>query len=147
MLSPDEIRNSRNGEVPSGPGSHVLSAVDEAALFALYLLDPSRSLNGYRVALYSLTGTIVDASTIGKWFNNAFPIKGSMRKSCLIPYDKLKPKNIVRAVEYVKTIAINDRSRIKFGDEKHLKGAELYCRKTRRNILTGEVPPIMTTRF
>ena len=83
VLSPDEIRNSRNGEVPSGPGSHVLSAVDEAALFALYLLDPSRSLNGYRVALYSLTGTIVDASTIGKWFNNAFPIKGSMRKSCL----------------------------------------------------------------
>ena len=66
VLSPDEIRNRRNGEVPSGPGSHVLSAVDKAALF-------------------SLTGTSVDASTIGKWFNNAFPIKGSMRKSCLIP--------------------------------------------------------------
>jgi hypothetical protein len=55
VLSPDEIRNRRNGEVPSGPGSHVLSAVDKAALF-------------------SLTGTSVDASTIGKWFNNAFPI-------------------------------------------------------------------------
>lgn len=63
----------------------------------------------------------------------------------LIPYDKLKPKNIERALEYVKTIAMIDRSRIKFGDEKHLKGAELFCRKTRRNILTGEVPTTTTT--
>jgi hypothetical protein len=37
-----------------------------------------------------------------------------------------------------------DPVRLKFGDEKHLKGAEIYCRKTRRNVLTGEVPPCFT---
>eukprot|EP00985_Skeletonema_marinoi_P031247 scaffold37243_cov116-Skeletonema_marinoi.AAC.1 len=143
VLSPEEIRNGNKAIV--GPGSRALSAVDEAVLYVLYLIDPSRSLSSYRMYLYHLTGTIIDASTIGKWFNHAFPIKGSMRKSCLIPYDKLKPRNILRAIDYIKTIAMMDRSRIKFGDEKHLKGAELYCRKTRRNILTGEVPPILTT--
>ena len=34
--------------------------------------------------------------------------------------------------------------RCKFGDEKHLKGQELYCRDVRRNPITGEVPPIVT---
>ena len=49
-----------------------------------------------------------------------------------------------RAVEYLLTLSVLARHRIKFGDEKHLKGSELYCRKCRRNVLTGEVPPIMT---
>lgn len=34
--------------------------------------------------------------------------------------------------------------RIKFVDEKHLEGRELWCRKVRRNIFTGEVPGIIT---
>jgi hypothetical protein len=33
---------------------------------------------------------------------------------------------------------------LKFGDEKHLKGTEIYCRRTRQNVLTGEVPPCYT---
>lgn len=147
VLSPEEIRarGRLNRGVPAGPGSLALSPTDEVVLYVLYLLEPSRSLNSYRVWLFHLTGTIVDASTIGKWFNHAFPIKGCMRKTTLIPYDKLRPGNIERAIEYVYAISLIDRSRIKFGDEKHLKGAELSCRRTRRNIFTGEVPPIMTT--
>ena len=42
------------------------------------------------------------------------------------------------------TIARFERWRLKFGDEKHLKGAELFCRKTRRNVFTGQVPPNLT---
>ena len=37
-----------------------------------------------------------------------------------------------------------DCSKLKFGDEKHIKGAELWCRKTRRNVFSGVVPPITT---
>ena len=145
VLSPEEIRSRANSDTPSGPGSRAMTPVDEAVLFALYLLEPSRSLKSYKIFLYNLRGIIVDESTISRWFNHSFPIKGSLRKANLIPYDKLRPGNIEGAVDYVRTIAMLDRSKIKFGDEKHLKGAELYCRKTRRNILTGEVPPNITT--
>lgn len=37
-----------------------------------------------------------------------------------------------------------DRTRLKFGDEKHAKGVELCCRKTRCNVFTGAVPPPLT---
>ena len=47
-------------------------------------------------------------------------------------------------MEYLLVLSVFDRSRIKFGDEKHVKGAELFCRKTRRAVFTGEVPPVLT---
>ena len=90
VLSPEEIRSRVNSDTPSGPGSHAMTPVDEAILYALYLLEPSRSLTGYKIFLYKLRGIIVVKITIGKWFNHAFPIKGSLRKANLIPYDKLK---------------------------------------------------------
>ncbi|KAL7543505.1 hypothetical protein ACHAXR_013180, partial [Thalassiosira sp. AJA248-18] len=106
--------------------------------------EPSRTLKGYVVGLHQLTGTIVSTSTISRFFNHGFSIKGTLCKPNLIPYDKFRPENLERAVEFLLMISVFDRSRIKFGDEKHLKGAELFCRRTRRNIVTGEVPPIMT---
>ena len=36
-----------------------------------------------------------------------------------------------------------DPIRIKYGDEKHLKGQELFNRPTRRDPLTGERPPML----
>ena len=48
-------------------------------------------------------------------------------------------------MEYLVQISKYNRNRIKYGDEKHLKGAELFCRKTRRNIFTGVVPPVFTS--
>ena len=47
-------------------------------------------------------------------------------------------------MNYLEIVSTFDRHQLKFGDEKHLKGAELWFRKTRRNVLTGEVPPILT---
>ena len=38
-----------------------------------------------------------------------------------------------------------DRCRLKFGDEKHIKGSELWYQKTRRNVFTEIVPPALTT--
>mmetsp|Transcript_26591 Transcript_26591/g.40981 ORF Transcript_26591/g.40981 Transcript_26591/m.40981 type:complete len:142 (+) Transcript_26591:650-1075(+) len=48
-------------------------------------------------------------------------------------------------LEYVATVSTIDPSRIKFGDEKHLKGQELFNRKVRRDVLTGVVPASLTT--
>ncbi|KAL7543341.1 hypothetical protein ACHAWF_007370 [Thalassiosira exigua] len=49
-----------------------------------------------------------------------------------------------RAMEYLLTISVLARHRIKFGDEKHLKGSKFYGCKSRTNVLTGEVHPIST---
>jgi len=38
-----------------------------------------------------------------------------------------------------------DPARIKFGDEKHLKGDAIFNRKVRRNPITGEVPEMIVT--
>lgn len=62
----------------------------------------------------------------------------------MIPYDKFKPANYEKALVYLTVITMMDPGCIKFGDEKHLEGKELYCRRVRRNVITGEVPGIMT---
>ena len=142
VLHPKEIRSNR--QMPLGPGSVSFNDLDAFVILALYHEEPSRTLRSYALGLFIRTGTNVSESTISRFFNHGFEIKGSLCKPNLIPYDKLRRENMVRAVDYLMTIAKHDRSRIKFGDEKHLKGAELFCRSTRRNVFTGVVPPIMT---
>ena len=62
----------------------------------------------------------------------------------LIPYDKFRPANFAKAMEYMLFISTLKPERIKFGDEKHIEGADLYSRKVRRCVLTGEIPAIKT---
>jgi len=131
-------------DVPVGPGSRSMSGLDMFVIMMLYHEEPSRSLKSYVRGLFDSTGKIVHRSTISRFFSDGFAIKGSLCKPTLIPYDKFRPKNLERAMEYLLSISKHDRRRIKFGDEKHLKGAELWCRKTRRNVFTGLVPPVMT---
>jgi hypothetical protein len=142
VLDPKDIRANRN--IPLGPGSLSLRDIDVFVILSLYHEEPSRTQRSYVIGLFMATGRLVDGSTISRFFNHGFDIKGSLCKPNLIPYDKLRPANLERALDYLMTISMHDRTRIKFGDEKHLKGAELYCRKTRRNVFTGVVPPIMT---
>jgi hypothetical protein len=70
-------------------------------------------------------------------------ICGSLVKPSLVPYDKFKLKNLEKADEYLQFLADINPTRLKFGDKKLLKGAEVYCCKARRNTLTGEVPVAM----
>ena len=110
----------------------------------LHIKMPYRTLKDYRKRLYEFTGTLVHETTISRIFNHGFEIKGSLCKTNMVPYDKFRPENLERAIEYLLMLSAFDRSRIKFGDEKHLKGAELWCRKTRRSVITGDIPPMMT---
>lgn len=63
-------------------------------------------------------------------------------KSSHVPIDKFKIDNILRAYEYKACIQGKDPRRIKFGDEKHLKGTEIFNRKNRRDPETGMVENI-----
>jgi hypothetical protein len=56
-----------------------------------------------------------------------------------VPLDKFKQSNFWKAEEYLVAIASIAPKKLRFGDEKLIKGAEVYCRRTRRNVLTGEL--------
>ena len=123
------------------------SPIDQFAsflLFWLYLDEPSRTLDFYRESLFMFTGISVSNSSIERFFLNNFPYRGSFCKPNLVPYDKFRPENKARLFEYISFIVEHRPERIKFGDEKSLNGQELFCRKVRRNPLTGLVPPVIT---
>ena len=88
------------------------------------------TLQGYVSGLFAHTGTLVSRQMIANFFDRGFKIRGNLCKPNLIPYDKFRPANLDKALEYLQTVAMFDRSKLKIGDEKHIKGAELWCRKT-----------------
>jgi hypothetical protein len=104
----------------------------------IYPFLPSRSNGSYVDNLYAITGTVTSKSTISCWFKDFFPINGGFRKPNLVPVDKFKPRNLWRAAEYAEAISIIAPHKLRFGDEKLIKGSEVYCRRTRRNVLTGK---------
>ena len=143
ILTPSDIQARREG--PVGPGSRVLDEIDSTVILFLYLKEPSRSLKSYVSTLELLTDTIVSRSTISRFFTDAFPHRSGLCRPNLVPYDKFRPANIEKAIEYIELIADISPERIKFGDEKHLKGDEVFNRKVRRNPLTGEVPEMIVS--
>ena len=143
VRSPEEIRNTR--DAPAGPGSIVLDDTCIFIILRLYYAEPSRTLKSYVIELVRYTGVIVHESTISRFFNHGFPIKGRLCTASNIPIDKFRPENLERAIEYLLFVSLHERWRLKFGDQKHMKGAELYCRKTRRDVFTGIIPPVMTS--
>ena len=84
-------------------------------------------------------GTKVSRSIVSRWFNYFFPISGKFRKPNLVPIDKFKPSNMLKAEEYISVLSCIAPDRLRFGDEKLIKGAEVYCRRTRRNVFTGKL--------
>ena len=86
---------------------------------------------------------MVHRNTISRFFLNAFPHRGGLCRPCLVPFDKFRPCNAERAVEYIDFLSCLDPRRVKFGDEKHLKSGEVFTRKSRRHVITGEVPFMM----
>jgi hypothetical protein len=142
ILAPDEIVMGRDH--PIGPGSKTMSGEDFYVLYILYRQEPTRSLKSYVFWLNYYTGTIVSERTVSRWFNDAFPIRGGLRVPNLVPYDKFRPRNIEKAWEYLDHISRISPERLKYGDEKSLKGKAIFNKKARRDVLTGLVPPTMT---
>ena len=143
VLTPSEVL--QNKEVPRGPGSIVLDEFDSAVLLFLYLKEPSRSRESYIEQLELHAGTRVSKSTISRFFLKKCTFIGGLCRPNLVPFDKFWPENLEKALEYVAFIATIDPRRLKFGDEKHLKGKEVFNRKNRRNPFTGVVPFTIVT--
>jgi hypothetical protein len=127
-----------------GPGSIVLDQTDCFALNCLFCRKPTRSLSSYVHELYCHRGTIMSENVVSKFFNHAFEICGGLCMPNLVPYDKFRPHNIKKAVEYIKALARIDPSWLKYADEKSLKGKDICNKKARWDPLTGIVPPTMT---
>lgn len=138
ILTPEEIR--RNSNAPRGPGAQTLSSYDKFVILQLCIEEPSRSLSGYREWLYRYTGTNVSTSTIRRLLKHGFLYSANLVKPNLVPYDKFKPDNVEKAIEYMTMLKCLDFRRVVFGDEKLLKGQELFDRKARINPITGERP-------
>jgi len=143
ILTPSEIQQNKAGLV--GPGSRSFDEIDSAILLFLYLEEPSRSLRSYVDWLEIFTGTTTSRNTVSRFFLRTFPNRGGFCRPNLVPFDKFHPKNIERAFEFLDIISKIDPARIKFGDEKHLKGDAIFNRKVRRNPITGEVPEMIVT--
>ena len=135
IVDPCVIRQER----AKGPGVKTFDECDMFVLLMLYFEEPSRSNASYVERLYCATGTVTSTSTVSRWFNNYFPISGGFRKPNLVPIDKFRERNCMRAQEYLDALSIIAPHKLRFGDEKLIKGAEVYCRRTRRNVLTGEL--------
>ena len=55
----------------------------------------------------------------------------------LVPYDKFRPGNMEKAWEYLNHIARISPERLKYGDEKSLKGKSIFNKLARRDVLMG----------
>ena len=139
LIDPSQIVSPKS----KGVGSRLFTETDELVLLQLRQENPTRTLSSYRRGLYQCTGTSASESTICKWFLYRFLIKGGMRASNQVPIDKYTDENMARTAEYVKIIQQMDPRRVKFGDEKHLKGSEIFNRKVRRCPITGMIEAVL----
>lgn len=142
VLTLDEGRANR--DIVRGPGVLTLSNLDQCTLLRLYYDQPWRTLGSYQLWLEYYTGTFVSRDTISRFFRHGFPHKGSLVKPNLVPWDKFKPENEIRAYEYLEILINLNPKKVVFGDEKSLKGAELFSKLVRVNPLTGDVPACPT---
>jgi hypothetical protein len=68
----------------------------------------------------------VSRGVISKWFRTTFPFKGSMRKLNKVPIDKFTDNNTLCRAEFTYCVEQIPPWRLVFGDEKPLKGGELF---------------------
>ena len=127
VLRPSVIRE--NKDIVRGPGAQTLDEFDQFVLLQLHSREPSRSLKSYVQWLFEYAGTVVSESTVSCFFLHAFPIRGGFVKPNLVPYDKFRPENKAKAYEYLYMLSHYAPERVKFGDEKSLKGQELFSRR------------------
>ena len=120
-----------------------LSDGDCFYLLHLRKLNNRFTLRDYAYRLAVDRGTIVSRSVICKWFRTAFPFKGSMRKLNKVPMDKFTDNNFLRWAEFTWRVKQIPTCHLVFGDEKPLKGDELFTRWGRADPLTGIVEDIV----
>ncbi len=108
-------------------------------LLHLWRLDNQFTLRDYAYCLAIDRGTFVSRTVIGKWFLTTFPFKGSMRKLNKVPIIKFTDNNILCCAEFMYHVKKIPPWCLVFGDEKPLKGGELFNWWGHADPLTGVV--------
>ena len=101
FVNPDHVEQER----VRGSGSKTLTLDDESILLQIRMLDPTTPLKEYRRLLLQTTGTDASESVLSRWFHTRFPYSASLRKPSLVPKDKFKPENIIRAADFIDIIS------------------------------------------
>ena len=70
-------------------------------------------------------------------------VQGNLGKLNQVPIDKFTPENVLKVIEHWDFIGRVDPFWLKFGDEKPLKGEDLFNQKGRADPLNGEREPII----
>jgi hypothetical protein len=135
LIDPTTVKQART----TGAGSMTLDLDDEMLLLRLRMWQPTMTLKMYQAHLFQINETTVHESVSSRWFHTRYSFKANFRKPNLVPIDRFKPKNVQLAYDYINTVRQTNPFRLKFGDEKHLKGSELFTRYS----LTGEAPKVM----
>lgn len=78
VLAPEDVYE--RPDCPIGPGSISMNEIDGFVLYRLYEKETTRSLKSYVNWLFYYTGTIVLESTLSRFFNHGFPIRGGLCK-------------------------------------------------------------------
>ena len=105
VVFPEEVTLEMVGHRALGSGSIALDEGDCFALICLMRTKPTRSLGSYVRELYRHRGTSVSKMTISRFFNHALPIRAGLCVPNLVPYDKFRPRNIEKAIEYIRALA------------------------------------------
>ncbi len=130
--------NTMVKSIPRDKGSISISDEDGLGLLCMQRENNQRTLYDYRQGLFQAMGKLVSWPTICQWFLKTNRIKGNVQKLNQIPVDKLRTNNVLHAVKYAELIDMLPTINIKFADEKHLKGQEVFNWYGRRCPLTGE---------
>lgn len=126
-----------------GVGCLCLTCVDVGVLLQLRCFNPAISNNSYVANLFRLIVTIISSSVNSTFFDNIGPYKGNPQLMKKVPSDKYHPKNIVIYNDYLAYIASIPPWCIKFGDEKSMKGEEVFNHTGRVTPTIGKKPQLI----
>ncbi len=113
VVFPEEVTSEMVGQRALGSGSIALDEGDCFALICLMRTKWMRSLGSYGSELYCLRGTKVSKMTISCFFNHALPIRAGLCVPNLVQYNKFCPRNVEKAIEYIRALERIDLNRLK----------------------------------
>lgn len=125
----------------TGPGSRALRPEHFSYLLKLRSRRSTRLNSNYCKRLYQKFGLRVSESLISDVFLRGFPHSARMNKANLIPAQKYSPQNASRYAEACLLLSMIPPNKIKFADEKTIKGDETYDSKSRRDPIDGTKEP------
>jgi hypothetical protein len=132
------LGRSRAESSTSGPGSQTLDSIGVGLLMNYYYANPSATLDMYQVYLRH-HGFSVSNATLSRVFLTYDMRRG---KPNMIPFDKWSDRNFVNLYDYLEFIQNIHWSRLHFFDECHHDGRDVFCRKVRRDPITGLFPDV-----